>query len=86
MLHEKLILDFGYGSYLQWHEKITVISSAKKRILGPPPGNAKFKTIFEDHFGISYQQYLDTAYAGHVAESYAHYFELWDSRGQTATG
>ena len=81
LLHEKLILDYGYESYLTWNEKMESISSAKKRILGPAPGIGEYLTIFEQHFGIEYQQYLDEQLNPFILESFNHYYSIWESQG-----
>ena len=82
MFHEKLILDYGYESYLEWMRKMEGISSAKKRVLGPPPGISRYLQIFEQHFGLSHQSFLDTGFNPFAAESFNVYYDIWLKRGQ----
>lgn len=81
MMHEKLILDYGYQEYLAWNEKMGDISFAKKRIVGTPPGMDDYRKIFHEHFGVEYQTYLDGEVNPFIADSFDHYYSIWESRG-----
>lgn len=62
MFHEKLILDFGYENYMEWHVKLRKIQS-----------NSGFYQLFQDHFGITVDEFSYGPFAEYAVEQFNAY-------------
>lgn len=66
MFHEKLVLEFGYASYLSWHSKLDSIDTI-----------SQYLALFQSHFGVSLRDFDRESFAPHAARSFNYYYSIW---------
>lgn len=62
MFHEKLILDYGYEEYMEWHVRLREVDST-----------SEFNQLFVDHFGLSVDEFADGPFAEYVVGQFVQY-------------
>lgn len=67
MFHERLILDYGYSRYLEWHENLASVSN-----------NEEYFGLFEDFWGTSLWEFDELRFAPYAAESFNYYYQMWN--------
>ena len=66
MQQEKMIIDFGYDTYLKWHEAMRSVRSSEE-----------YAATFKEVYGVDLRQWQATNFAEYLAESFDYYITKW---------